>query len=142
MNARRKILISTQVPRPPLDFDACWLACLKRARARGDSAARRLPLLPCLEPCYPPPGRRVPEPAPHGMASERGRRGARPPTRPRSRRGGRHCRVTVPVGDGWRIGERSVLIFFYFGLLAPSVATGRVCRRPCGWTVKFDGPVQ
>ena len=52
---RRKILISTQVPRPPLDFDACWLACLKRARARGDT--RRGGFLDsCLEPCYPPPG--------------------------------------------------------------------------------------
>ena len=51
----RKILISTQVPRPPLDFDACWLACLKRARARGDT--RRGGFLDtCLEPCYPPPG--------------------------------------------------------------------------------------
>ena len=52
---RRKILISTQVPRPPLDFDACWLACLSRARARGDT--RRGGFLDtCLEPCYPPPG--------------------------------------------------------------------------------------
>ena len=51
----REILISTQVPRPPLDFDACWLACLKRARARGDT--RRGGFLDaCLEPCYPPPG--------------------------------------------------------------------------------------
>ena len=48
-------MISTQVPRPPLDFDACWLACLKRARARGDT--RRGGFLDdCLEPCYPPPG--------------------------------------------------------------------------------------
>ncbi|CAH0375624.1 unnamed protein product [Pelagomonas calceolata] len=44
-----------RVPRPPLDFDACWLACLSRARARGDT--RRGGFLDsCLEPCYPPPG--------------------------------------------------------------------------------------
>ena len=36
-------------------LNACWLACLKRARARGDT--RRGGFLDsCLEPCYPPPG--------------------------------------------------------------------------------------
>ena len=31
----------TQVPRPPLDFDAVWLARLSRARARGDTRRGR-----------------------------------------------------------------------------------------------------
>ena len=53
--ASERRLDCAPVPRPPLDFDACWLACLARARSRGDT--RRGGFLDsCLEPCYPPPG--------------------------------------------------------------------------------------
>ena len=53
--ATERALDCAPEPAPPLDFDACWLACLARARARGDT--RRGGFLDtCLEPCYPPPG--------------------------------------------------------------------------------------
>ena len=53
--AAERSLDCAPVPKPPLDFDACWLACLSRARARGDT--RRGGFLDdCLEPCYAPPG--------------------------------------------------------------------------------------
>ena len=55
MRVADRSLDCAPVPRPPLDFDSCWLACLARARARGDT--RRGGFLDtCLEPCYPPPG--------------------------------------------------------------------------------------
>ena len=53
--AAERSLDCAPVLKPPLDFDACWLACLARARSRGDT--RRGGFLDtCLEPCYPPPG--------------------------------------------------------------------------------------